>query len=218
MNLVTVQGSMRLEAAAAAAWDALVDDVRAMTGVTLTITSPGGAYRDEAMVVDMWLHPDRYGATKGTARPTSLGGPGSVHETGRCVDINNWEAVPGTLLIAVAARHGFHRTIPAEPWHFEHTATSTAGTDTTPLPEEDTMKAIVVIIDQNRVGKTDTKHPDFASTWIVWPWGAEQTSQGYGPRGDLEGGAATARALGLTVDERHGDINLHALLKKHGRL
>lgn len=127
MSLVTVQGSMKLAAAAAAAWHRLVADCKKQTGVTLTITSPAGAYRDEAMVVDMWRNPKKYGASQGVARPKSLGGPGSVHESGLCVDINNWAAVGSERLDALARVHGFRRTITTEPWHYQHSGVMPAA-------------------------------------------------------------------------------------------
>jgi hypothetical protein len=127
MSFVTVQGAMQLAAPAAVAWARLVEDVRADTGVTLTISSPGGAFRSPEMVLDMWRNPAKYGATKGTAKPRSLGGPGSVHENGLCVDIWNWAAVGTKRLDQYAAAHGFRRTISTEPWHYQHNGIMPAG-------------------------------------------------------------------------------------------
>lgn len=108
--LVAVQQGMMLEEHAANAWNKVV---REISGVKPTISYPAGAFRSEEMVVDMWHNPRRYGATKGTARPRSLGGPGSVHQNGECVDVWNWDAIPE--LATVMDRHGFHRTISNEP-------------------------------------------------------------------------------------------------------
>jgi hypothetical protein len=141
MILVTVQGSIQLEAVTARAWKALVAAVKAAHGVTLTISSPAGGYRSEAMVVDMWRNPAKYGATQGTARPRSLGGPGSVHQSGRCVDIWNHAAVPRKSLVSIARKYGFIFTIPTEPWHTWQDGTvvggGTAGSGSTPISNSD---------------------------------------------------------------------------------
>lgn len=134
MNLVTVQGSMQLAEPAATAWLALVADVCASTGIRLTITSPGGAWRSEEMVLDMWRNPARYGATMGTAKPRSLGGPGSIHQDGLCVDIWNWAAIGTPDLDHYAALHGFRRTITGERWHYQHNGITPAGATPTPIP------------------------------------------------------------------------------------
>jgi hypothetical protein len=134
MNLVTVQGSMSLDAPAASAWLAMEAAARKEFGVDLTITSPAGAYRSPAMVLDMYLSsPARrlavYGVPIGTgvARPTSLGGNGSVHENGRCVDLWNHTAIARKDLVALARRFGFTFTISTEPWHMQHNGTTGAG-------------------------------------------------------------------------------------------
>lgn len=136
MNLVTVQGSMQLAAPAAAAWHRLTIDVARQTGVSLLISSPAGAYRDEAMVVDMWRNPKKYGASQGVARPKSLGGPGSVHENGLCVDINNWALVGSKRLDDIARAHGFRRTIASEPWHYQHSGVMPAAATVTKFEEQ----------------------------------------------------------------------------------
>jgi len=154
MELVTVQGSMQLEAATAQAWGRLVAEARAATGITPVLSSPAGAWRSEELVVDMWRDPAKYGASQGVAKPRSLGGGGSVHQNGRCVDINNWRAF-GDLVVSrgfwrsrrlddLAAAQGFHPDprYPNEPWHYQHTGTSVAGDI-----EEDDMPTIQEIHD-----------------------------------------------------------------------
>lgn len=149
MQLVAVQGAIQLDAPTARAWLAFEAAVRAEHGVDLNITSPAGGYRSPEMVLDMWLHRDRYGipASQPIARPRSLGGGGSVHENGRCVDINNHEAVPRKSLVALADRFGFTFTIASEPWHVQHNGSMTAGGagGFTPIPDvEDDMPTVIV--------------------------------------------------------------------------
>jgi len=134
MNLVTVQGSMRLDGPAAAAWFALEAAGIERFRWNANITNPAGAHRPPEMVLDMWFSsPARrkavYGVPLGgsVARPKSLGGPGSVHENGRCVDIGNWYTIlPGDEVGAdlrlqrLAKEFGFIRTIKGERWHYEY--------------------------------------------------------------------------------------------------
>lgn len=108
-ELVTVQGTIRLAVGSAPAWGALVDAVRAETGIVLKITSPRGGYRDLAMQK----------AAAGTGNHQYKPGT-SVHGYGRCVDIYNWAAVGTSKLDELATRHGFTRTIAHEPWHYQH--------------------------------------------------------------------------------------------------
>jgi hypothetical protein len=192
MNLVEVQGTLALAEPAASAWRELVDQVRAETGITLTISFPGGAWRSEAMVLDMWRAPAKYGATKGTARPRSLGGPGSVHENGLCVDVWNWARLGTERLDAYAARHGFRRTIAAEPWHYQHSGIAPAGAiqrdHLAEEEEEDTDMKLLYVTDSvdgngvpgwallnTRTGSVrtlradDPKNQDRANSWArVW--------------------------------------------------
>lgn len=142
MSLVAVQGDMMLEPSAAAAWAGLKAAVLSEYGVALRLSSPAGAWRSEALVLDMYLNPARYGATKGVAKPKSLGGPGSVHENGRCVDINNWAALGLKNLEPIAARHGFVRTIPKEQWHFEYRGGGSGGGVLPPVAEEEAMSSV----------------------------------------------------------------------------
>lgn len=148
MRLVEVQGGMRLEASAAAAWFALVEAGRARFSVAAVLSSPAGAWRSDELVRDMFLHPAKYGASQGTAKPRSMGGPGSVHENGWCVDVNNWRQF-GDLVVSrgfrrsrrldtLAAGFGYRpdSRYPNEPWHYQYDGTTIAGGGTTPFEEE----------------------------------------------------------------------------------
>src|SRR5690606_27459694 len=61
-------------------------------------------------------------------------------------------------------------------------------------------------------GHDDSKHPDFGSTGVMWPWGFTRTSKGLGPRGTYEAAGAAAGASGIPVKDIHGDINLLTIL------
>lgn len=149
--LIRVQGDMQLAEPAASAWLALVDHCRSELGIVPVLSSPGGAWRSDEMVTDMWLHPAKYGASQGTARPKSRGGPGSVHENGLCIDINNWRSF-GDLVVyrgfwrsaaldRLCAAHGFHMDAryPNEPWHYQHNGTVPAGGSSDPFETEETI-------------------------------------------------------------------------------
>jgi hypothetical protein len=134
MTLVTVQGTIRLDSRAAAAWSAMVAACAKATGVTLRITSPYGGYRSLAQQWEMWN--DRTTSTTG-----QVAYPGtSVHGSGLCVDISNW-GLAAEWVRRNARTYGFSRTIPTEPWHFEHNGTTTAGGGSAHIsePEEDDM-------------------------------------------------------------------------------
>src|SRR5690606_15996455 len=103
------------------------------------LSSPAGAYRSEELVVDMWRNPAKYGASQGVAKPISRGGGGSVHQNGRCIDVNNWASF-GDLVVSrgfrrsrrrdtLAAAHGVYpdARYPNEPWHYQHNGTTPAG-------------------------------------------------------------------------------------------
>ncbi len=141
MNLVVVQGSMMLDAPAASGWVALESAVQSEYGINLNITSPAGAWRSPEMVLDMYFSsPARrkavYGVPIGVAvaKPKSLGGNGSVHENGLCVDIADRTGISQKNLVAIAAEHGFTFTISTEPWHMQHSGGgfSSGGSDPTP--------------------------------------------------------------------------------------
>lgn len=181
MKLVTVQGRMQLAAPAAAGWLALVDHSRREYARTPLITSPAGAWRSEELVEDMFRNPSKYGASQGVARPKSLGGPGSVHENGLCVDINNWRAYGGLVLHkgfwrssaldGLCAAHGFHPDprYPNEPWHYQHNGTVPAGGGRAPFPqiiqlEGLEMDTILVELLDN-YGRYGAKNGRYYSLW-----------------------------------------------------
>ncbi len=152
MNLVTVQGAMQLDSPTANAWFAFERASVAEKRIDPIITSPAGAWRSEAMVVDMWYHPERYGATQGTARPISLGGGGSIHQKGRSVDVYNWRAYglfkwsARANLAKLANRFGFRHTIDSEAWHLEHdgvTATGGGSSGSKPIPESEEDEVLI---------------------------------------------------------------------------
>lgn len=147
MELVAVQGQMSLIPGAAAAYAAARAEVAQKYKVALLLSSPAGAWRSEAMVLDMWLNPTKYGATKGVAKPKSLGGPGSVHENGRCIDVNNWATVGFKNLQPILAKHGFAHTIAKESWHFEYTGAAGGGSGTSGKPRKDTHMQLMLVKD-----------------------------------------------------------------------
>lgn len=143
MQLVAVQGDMMLDAPAARAWLNLEAAAASQYGVNLNLTAPAGAWRSEAMVIDMWLSsPARrkavYGVPigVGVARPKSLGGGGSVHQNGHCIDINNWSLIGSKKLNALARQFGFTQTISTEPWHLQHDGSGVAGVGGSSMPDQ----------------------------------------------------------------------------------
>ncbi len=193
MELVDVQGGMQLAAPAAVAWARLRASIPAPFALPV-LSSPAGAWRSEEMVVDMWRNPAKYGASQGTAKPKSYGGPGSVHQNGLCIDINNWRSF-GDLVVSrgfwrsrhldqLAAAQGFYpdARYPNEPWHYQHNGTTPAGGNTTPLSddsEEENMPQYVwtdqdgvgyALIDSNYVdGCVITADPNVATqfSWLA---------------------------------------------------
>lgn len=134
-DLATVQGGLQLLWVTAAAWAALVEDVRAETGVTLVISSPDGAYRSYA----------RQEQVTGTGNHRYKPGY-SVHGWGRAIDVWNHTSVPRATLVRLAAKHGFKFTImPSEPWHMEHdgSTSGSGGGGSTPQEEEEMTQAQV---------------------------------------------------------------------------
>lgn len=108
-SLVTVQGTMRLEKKAAASWKRLTAAIRSATRITALITSPDGAYRTY----------DRQKSLSGKGNHQYKPGY-SIHGLGRCVDIYNWAEIGSARLDAIAAKHGWKRTIAGEPWHYQY--------------------------------------------------------------------------------------------------
>jgi hypothetical protein len=132
-QLAVVQGGMMLAIPTARAYLAFEAAAKA-EGWDPNITAPAGAFRSEAMVEDMWnSSPARrlavYGVPLGgtVAKPRSLGGGGSVHENGRCVDIGNWGSIGQKRLDTLANKFGFKRTIASEGWHYQHDGVTAIG-------------------------------------------------------------------------------------------
>ena len=116
--LTDVGGGHRMYGNAARAYT----DMRAAArraGVTIRLTD---SYRTYAGQVDVARRKGIYGVRQPNGRLGLAARPGtSNHGLGRAVDVN-LGASPGASawLRANAARFGF-RTIPREPWHWEHT-------------------------------------------------------------------------------------------------
>jgi len=126
MELVAIQGAMLATPGTAWAWARVLK-----VHPRARITSPAGAFRSEAMVLDMWeSSPARRLAVYhvplgvGVARPKSLGGLGSVHENGRCVDVNEMLSAYRPALVDA----GFVNIIRTEPWHWEYRGPEGGGT------------------------------------------------------------------------------------------
>lgn len=105
----------------------LVRDAAA-EGVTITWTSTRRTTAEQAALRIKNGCPDVYSSPASACRvPTARPGE-SKHEQGRAIDFTNTPAV----LDAVAKRAGLyriHRTVPGEPWHYEHTSQSTRAAD-----------------------------------------------------------------------------------------
>lgn len=153
-ELEVVQAPVRLARVTARAWRALVADVRAETGITITITTPRGGYRDLAMQK----------AAAGTGNHQYKPGT-SVHGHGTCVDIWNWAAVGTKRLDTVAARHGFRRTIESEPWHYQHD-----GKTAPPPPAQPRRRHTMMLFHTPTTGPTAKTYP--VTYWLVAENGA----------------------------------------------
>ena len=130
-SLLTRRGKIRLTAGTWAKWDALVADVKARFGITLTITqgsgvtSGSGGYRDLAMQRAVKrkyveLGKPNQAATEGTS---SHGGEYKGRDA-MAIDVNNYWAIPQHEFFAAARRAGFTPNVfdgkggrPLEPWH-----------------------------------------------------------------------------------------------------
>jgi hypothetical protein len=108
---------------AAASWKRLVADIRKETGVAATI-SKDGAYRSF----------NRQKVLSGTGHHQYRPGY-SIHGLGRCVDVYNWPAIGSKTLDRIAARHGWRRTIPTEPWHYQYSPNLDTRISSTPATQ-----------------------------------------------------------------------------------
>lgn len=89
-------------------------------GIDLKVTS---AYRSDARQVELW---NNRGANQDVARPCSLGGGGSNHNSGEAVDINvgcsngqsNCNTPAYNWLKTNGGRYGFRNALPNDPVHW----------------------------------------------------------------------------------------------------
>jgi hypothetical protein len=151
-ELVTVQadGMIQLPTAAGSAFIAARAAGHAETGIVMRITTPYGGYRNTAAQKEMNKNP---AGTSGTGQVASVGN--SVHgKTPGAADISNRRDFGDVVKVGtngngdysrtldgIMHRHGFHRLIPGEGWHYDYD-----GITTPPIaPEEDDMKARLII-------------------------------------------------------------------------
>ncbi|WP_167131883.1 M15 family metallopeptidase [Paramicrobacterium chengjingii] len=131
-----------------ARWNALVADVRAHEGVTLTITSGPNAYRDYASQVAMR---NKHGLGAATPGTSSHGGFWEGRDT-MAIDVNNWAVLGQSKFYAYARKHGFSPGLISttrgyartETWHLVDLApwTMPAGTSgSTSKPQTNTASA-----------------------------------------------------------------------------
>lgn len=97
-QLTTVQGSIQLETATAAAW-ARMKLAASSAGVNLTIATPAGGYRSRAVQQDMRDNPERYNLNPSSSVGLAPVGQ-STHGFGTRVDIgtssgNSWAIANG---------------------------------------------------------------------------------------------------------------------------
>jgi hypothetical protein len=92
--------------------EAALDD-----GVELELTSGFRTHQRQTELYEEYLHESGPLAAK----------PGySNHQSGHAVDINVWDWTVFEWLDANAAKYGFKRTVPSEPWHWEYRGLRTA--------------------------------------------------------------------------------------------
>jgi hypothetical protein len=180
MTLTNVQGSIMLEANAAASFKR----VNARLGGGLKITSPYGGHRSEAQQTYL-----RQGFVRGLpgfnyaapARQSNHEGKAPDWE-GFAVDISNWRAYPG--LHAAMVAEGWRRD-PVEMWHYNYTGVRSqlvgvAGNvieiipaPVTPKPaptEEEIDMAKIIVNCPDFAGVRNQKMNDSRSSfWIVGP-------------------------------------------------
>lgn len=119
-----------LHKGAAADWFAMKAACLKETGVTLTISGGGGAYRTYAL---QEYYYDQY-RNHGGANAADPGT--SNHGWGKAVDIYNWSRAYSWLL-ANCHRWGFENNYAPEGWHYQHLSdTAIAGLEETPLDNE----------------------------------------------------------------------------------
>lgn len=216
MQLVTIAPGFSLASPHAATWRDML-----AAGMPNRPQDINSASRTTAEQVRLYA---RYLADKATGRkpPRMAARPGtSNHEFPPDCAIDVQTGSPTwDWLVVNGRRFGVHRPIASEPWHFEFGARPApplppppaARPASAPTSTENDMRAIGFIYDSG-----PNTHPDYASTGVLWPWGFEQTSQGGGSRAAYQSAKAMADASGLPWAELHGDQNLLALHRSHGR-
>jgi LAS superfamily LD-carboxypeptidase LdcB len=109
IEVVDING-VEVEARTARAFTAMAE-AAANDGVELELTSGFRTNERQAELYDEYVHDAGALAAK----------PGySNHQSGRALDINCWNWSVYEWLTAHAARYGFKRTVPGEPWHWEY--------------------------------------------------------------------------------------------------
>ncbi len=117
-SLVTIPGTSFVATAGTVQNFVAMRDAAARDGITLTVNS---AYRSEQQQVDAWNNHNCNSADCSgyVARPCSLGGHGSNHNSGIALDLNtpsgsaayNWMKAHG-------GQYGFFNNLPSDPWHW----------------------------------------------------------------------------------------------------
>jgi D-alanyl-D-alanine carboxypeptidase len=152
-ELTTVQGPIQLAPGTARAWAAMLA-AAADAGFTLWIATPAGGYRSLAVQRDMHARPWAYNLANNGVTLAPVGA--STHGYGTRIDMMPTWGKAFDWILTNAARFGFTREFgAADPNHFTHTTTITAGTgeEITPLPvwKDDTMFRLVAEATTDRI-------------------------------------------------------------------
>ncbi|WNG54487.1 D-alanyl-D-alanine carboxypeptidase [Archangium gephyra] len=134
-HLVALPGGKSLRRDAAASFLRMATAARG-DGIWLWVTSGYRTRREQRLLYERY----RKGLGPKAARPGR-----SNHQRGLAVDVvvGDEESPTYRWLAANACRHGFRRTVPSEPWHWEYRPRTTRapapGTDCAgqPLPSEE---------------------------------------------------------------------------------
>jgi D-alanyl-D-alanine carboxypeptidase len=154
-ELTLVQGPIQLSTSTARAW-AVMLKAAADAGFTLWIATPAGGYRSLAVQQDMHARPWAYNLANNGVTLAPVGS--STHGYGTRIDMMPTWGKAFDWILANAARFGFTREFgAADPNHFKHTATTSAGNGTaTPIPfEEPDMKPRILPITEALTGTTN---------------------------------------------------------------
>jgi hypothetical protein len=110
-RLERVEDWAYLAPGAARAWRAFDAEMTALTGTSLTITKPDGAYRTYNRQQYWWNNYLKHG------KPVAAHPGYSNHGLGMAVDINNQGVYNRSTLVKVARKHNFFFDTPSENWH-----------------------------------------------------------------------------------------------------